>query len=205
MQNAQLNKQWWTTQKKSKRGELTQTKRSCKSSLGSSLRKKERNYRTDRFTEVWQKKRDCYSFFSSVFSPAFAKSVLNIKVSIYTGAEYTGQQGQKKMENKGQKMTLRQVLLVRNDVKILLLCCCCSNNTISTTFLPVPQIHQDKVSAVAEAKLISPVTLTACLQYFSLLMEKRHRRCFSSSTQKKCSHCEQHRHQVHSLPTDGEQ
>lgn len=36
--------------------------------------------------------------FFSLFSPAFAKSVLNIKVSIYTGAEDTEQQGQKKVE-----------------------------------------------------------------------------------------------------------
>lgn len=93
---------------------------------------------------------------------------------------------------------------------MLLLCCCCSNNTISTTLLPVPETQQDKVAAVAESnraassatsikRLISPVTLTASLLYL-----KRYRRCFSSSTRNECSHCEQQRHQVHSLQTESD-
>lgn len=102
-----LNKQWWTTERKSKRGALTQTKLLCKSSLGSLVRKKpvpsERNYTTDRGMTKRKKVRLLYSFFFSVLT-CFAKSALNIKVSIYTGAVYTQQQGQKKMERtKGSK------------------------------------------------------------------------------------------------------
>lgn len=50
-----------------------------------------------------KKARLLYFFFFSVLT-CFAKSALNIKVSIYTGAVYTQQQGQKKVERtKGSK------------------------------------------------------------------------------------------------------
>lgn len=225
MQNAQLNKQRWITERKSKLGVKTQTKLFCKSSLGSLVRNNKTpiwekvQERTDlQRCDKKRKKARPFFFFFSVLT-CFVKSVLNIKVSIYTGAVYTEQQGQKRVERtKGsegrnlQKLatTLRQVLLVRNNVKILLLCCCCSNYTISTTFLSLPETYQDKVARVAETncaassvtngKCVVFVTLTACLQFFSLLTGKRVKRCFSSSTQNECSHCEQHRHQVSAGP-----
>lgn len=111
---------------------LTQTKLLCKSSLGSLVRKKTpiweklQNGQIYRGMTKKKKKSQTYFFFFRVFT-CFAKSVRNIKVSIYTGEVNTEQQGQKKVERtKGrnfQKLatTLRQVLLARNDVKILLL------------------------------------------------------------------------------------
>lgn len=177
------------------------TKLLCKSSLGLSVRLKKTSHlreTTERTDLQRYDKKARLLFFLSVL-PFFVKSVLNIKVSIYKGAAYTEQQGQKKVERtKGSKSrnfqklatTLRRVLLVRNDVKIFLLCCCSSNNTISTTFLPLPETHQDKVATAAEASILN-ITLTACLKYFSFPTGIRQRRCFSSSAQDECSHCEQ--------------
>lgn len=97
MKNAQLNKQWWTTQKKSQLEVSTQTNLLCKSTLDG---------------QIWQRyeikvKLSC--FLSCVFSPAFAKTVLNIKVSIYT--VYTEQQGQNKRWKKKQKTSRSWQLL----------------------------------------------------------------------------------------------
>lgn len=62
--------------------------------------------------QIWQRyeiKAKLSCFLSCVFSPAFAKSVLNIKVSIYT--VYTKQQGQNKRWKKKQKTSRSWQLL----------------------------------------------------------------------------------------------
>lgn len=143
-----LNKQWWTAERKSKLGVLTQTKLLCKSSLGSLVRKKPSHLReTTQRTEVWQKgkKRDCYIYFFLQCSHLLRKvrpqhqSEYLHRCSVHTtartekGGENKGQQEQKLLDSSDAK-----VLRVRNDVKMSLLCCCCSNYTISTTFPPPP-------------------------------------------------------------------
>lgn len=65
--NAQLNKHWWTTEKKEQTWSIDpKTKGVCKFSLGMLVRKylpSERNYRTDRSTEESQNKRARLLFF----------------------------------------------------------------------------------------------------------------------------------------------
>lgn len=145
MQNAQLNKQWWTTEKKSKLGVLKPKPNICVS-----LRSIRKNIweTTDRFTEVWLKKaRRVFFFFHQCFSPAFAKSVRNIKVSIYTGAEYTEQQGQKKVERtKGRKRLYAKFFLW----EMMWRCCYCVAVTAIIQYLqpsfPYQKKQQDRRS-----------------------------------------------------------
>lgn len=154
MQNAQLNKQRWTTGKKinlesEPKPNFCVSLRSARWSEKKTSHWRETTERTDLQRDD-RKARLLFFFFLSVLT-CFAESALNIKVSIYTSAVNTEQQGQKTVaRTKGSKSrnfqklatTLRQVLLVRNDVKIL--CCCCSNNTISTAFLPFQKYTRTK-------------------------------------------------------------
>lgn len=99
MQNAQLNKQRWTTEKKesTRSGSLRSARRSeSKTPIGEKLQNGQI------YRGVTKKKRDSL-FFLLRRSNLNRESVLNIEVSIYTGAVYTEQQGQKKVENKGQQ------------------------------------------------------------------------------------------------------
>ena len=100
MRGARLNKQRWINGERNRVNSCPGPNFLCESSLGQKKNlQSERNYRTDRFTEGWQKKPDCFFFFL-LFSvlTCFVKSVCNIEVSIYTGAVDTEQQGQKKVE-----------------------------------------------------------------------------------------------------------
>lgn len=198
-----LNKQWWTAERKSKLGVLTQTKLLCKSSLGSLVRKKPSHLReTTQRTEVWQKgkRRDCYIFFFSVLT-CFAKSALNIKVSIYTGAVYTQQQGRKKVERtKGSKsrnfwtpatpkfFVWEMMWRCRYCVAVAAII-----QYLQPSFPPCRKYTRTKkLQPTVRHPQICRFPCDA-MSIFPLLSGRR--RCFSSScTQDECSHCEQHRH-----------
>lgn len=123
MQNAQLKKQWWTTEFRSKLGALTQTKPLCKSSLGSSSTS-ERNYKADRFAEVWPRPLFFY-FPSALWILSLTSKWVFIQVRCTHNYKSWKEEGSK---SKNAGTTLSQV-----HVLMSFLCSSCSSNTISTT------------------------------------------------------------------------
>lgn len=98
--NAQLNKHWWTTEKKEQTWSINpKTKGVCKFSLGMLVRKYlplERNYRTDRSTAESQNKRARLLFFFS--SPALQSPSLTLSEYLHECSAHNSKGG----ENRGQ-------------------------------------------------------------------------------------------------------
>lgn len=199
-----LNKQWWTTERKSKRGVLTQTKLllSLRSARWSEKNPPiwEKLHNGQRYDKKEKSETVIYIFFFSVLT-CFAKSALNIKVSIYTGAVYTQQQGRKKVERtKGSKsrnfwtpatpkfFVWEMMWRCRYCVAVAAII-----QYLQPSFPPCRKYTRTKkLRPTVRHPQICRFPCDA-MSIFPLLSGRR--RCFSSScTQDECSHCEQHRH-----------
>lgn len=175
--NAQLKKQWWTTEKKSKLGALTQNQTTERTDL-------------QRYDQKNKEKRDCYFF---LLLTCFANLSLTSKW-VFTRVQWTQNSRDRKRWREQRKnfqklaTTLRQVPLVRNNVKILLLCCCCSNNTISTSVLPLSGTRRDELKATVQHRQWRR-EVCVCLSDGDTHTEG----VSAAAASDECSHCEQRR------------
>lgn len=139
---------------------LTQTKLLCKSSLGSLVRKKTpiweklQNGQIYRGMTKKKKKSQTVIFFSSEFSPALRSLSVTSKW-VFTQVRWTQNSRDRKRWREQRAETSRswQLLYAKFFLRETMwrFCYCCYSLSISTTFLLLSEIHQDKVATVAGA------------------------------------------------------
>lgn len=131
MQNAQLNKQWWTTEKKQKQTFVEVFAR---------LVGHKKTLQNGQIYRRMTKKSETVIFFLFSVLTCFLQNLSLTSKWVFTQCTQNSRDRKRWREQRAETSRSWQLLYTKLFLwemmwRLLLLCCCCSNNTISTTIL----------------------------------------------------------------------